>query len=1154
MGMQLPKNTKLSRLAAQRCGVVLFAALSTWFVASVRAAEPPVPPLIPVVREAITPEAIQAGKAEIEQAADVDAELKQKVLEAYTQAGTLLDGAAKSAAKVTFFQNQIDTVPAETDRINQELKALAQSTAKSPSQGESAEKLKTERIEKEAALAKAKEDLAAIDGEVARRVAADQDIRKLITDAKARLVKVEEQLRAPFAPETPPPLVRAQTASLLAERQSLEQAIAANDKELLAHSATADLLPLQQRYAAARVSRLEEEIKAWRQEESRQAELEAKGKANEARRAALDADPGLQELATANKRLAELAESAATKTRQEMATQESIKVELENLQKQFKGARERVDVVGLTNSIGQLLRTQRTELPDLERHYRETRARQSTVRTLQMELFDLQDSRSDARGLDEQVGSAIKQLGGIPKKVLPEEFEQTVREYLTKRQEYRDAAIKNHQECLRAMGETEVLQRQLIQETEEFASYLDERVLWIQSARVMTLKDVRLAAGVFRTGLCQDGWEGWEDVGTTWIHDAEVHPSAYAIVFVVLLAWLVSHQRIRRSLGKMGERAALSAQVKILPTIEALVATALVASAGPAIVYFLGIRLTLDLDAPAFARSVGTGMVAASWWWLPLALLSQLCRPKGLAELHFGWPAQGLRSLRRHLQWYALIGTPLLFIVSNLEAQGNERWQNSLGRLAFIGLMVLSGLFAHSVLRPSGATFRYFQTSKTANWLFRYRRLFYAMAIISAAILALVSLFGYYYTAFRLANRVRETVLLMLGLAVASALLSRWVLVVRRRLAMEQMRQRRVAAESTEIGANETPALASVPTAPVEQEIDVTAVTDQTRRFVNSLLFLVAVLMIWWIWIEVLPALAFLDRVPLWPVTTTVTETITSDEGATSVRSIERLDHASLADLGVAALILVVTVIAAKNLPGLLELSLPKLLPLDAGARYALTTLTRYVVVAAGVVAGCGAVGFGWSNIQWLVAALTVGLGFGLQEIFANFISGLILLFERPIRVGDVVTIDDVTGVVSRIQTRATTVTNWDRKDFIVPNKEFITGRLLNWTRSDQVNRIVINVGVAYGSDTEQARRLIEQVLREHPEVLDEPTPIVTFEGFGDSTLDLVVRCYLAKLDNRLQTIHDLHTAIDQVFRKAEIEIAFPQRDIHIRSGGLPLQ
>ena len=289
---------------------------------------------------------------------------------------------------------------------------------------------------------------------------------------------------------------------------------------------------------------------------------------------------------------------------------------------------------------------------------------------------------------------------------------------------------------------------------------------------------------------------------------------------------------------------------------------------------------------------------------------------------------------------------------------------------------------------------------------------------------------------------------------------------------------------------------------------------------------------------------------PLWPVTKTVTETIIAEDGATAIRTIES-PGISFGDLGLALLILLMTIVAAKNLPGLLEISIPQQLPLDAGARYAITTLTRYVVVAVGIVLACNTIGFRWSQVQWLVAALTVGLGFGMQEIFANFVSGLILLFERPIRVGDVVTIDDITGrrESNSIQTRATTVTNWDRKDFIVPNKEFITGRLLNWTRSDKINRIVINVGVAYGSDTEKARQLIEQVLREHGEVLDDPVPLVTFENFGDSTLDFVVRCYLAKLDNRLQTIHDLHTAIDQAFRKAHIEIAFPQRDIHIRTG-----
>ena len=128
------------------------------------------------------------------------------------------------------------------------------------------------------------------------------------------------------------------------------------------------------------------------------------------------------------------------------------------------------------------------------------------------------------------------------------------------------------------------------------------------------------------------------------------------------------------------------------------------------------------------------------------------------------------------------------------------------------------------------------------------------------------------------------------------------------------------------------------------------------------------------------------------------------------------------------------------------------------------TRLLRYAITAIGIIVTFGAMGLRWSGIQWLVAALSVGLGFGLQEIVANFVCGLIILFERPFRVGDVVTIGDQTGTVTRIQIRATTVTDWDRRELIVPNKEFITGKLINWSLSDPITRVVVPVGVAYGS------------------------------------------------------------------------------------------
>ena len=249
-------------------------------------------------------------------------------------------------------------------------------------------------------------------------------------------------------------------------------------------------------------------------------------------------------------------------------------------------------------------------------------------------------------------------------------------------------------------------------------------------------------------------------------------------------------------------------------------------------------------------------------------------------------------------------------------------------------------------------------------------------------------------------------------------------------------------------------------------------------------------------------------------------------------------------------MVFVLTLVSARNIPGVLEISILQRLPIEASVRYAITTIVSYIIVLVGLIVACGIIGIHWNQVQWMATALTFGLAFGLQEMFANFVAGIIILFERPIRVGDIVTVDDVSGTVSRVQIRATTITNWDRKDYIVPNKDFITGRVLNWTLSDQFNRIVINVGVAYGSDTKKTLEDIQRVAEEHPTVVDDPASIVTFEEFGASSLNFTLRCYIAMKDmpSRLQVVHELHMAIDEAFRKDNIEIAFPQQDIHIRS------
>ncbi len=162
--------------------------------------------------------------------------------------------------------------------------------------------------------------------------------------------------------------------------------------------------------------------------------------------------------------------------------------------------------------------------------------------------------------------------------------------------------------------------------------------------------------------------------------------------------------------------------------------------------------------------------------------------------------------------------------------------------------------------------------------------------------------------------------------------------------------------------------------------------------------------------------------------------------------------------------------------------------------------------------------------------------------------SGLIVLGERPIRVGDVVTVADITGTVTSIRARATVVTDFENKEVMIPNKAFITERVINWTLSNQTTRLLITLGLAYGTDVERAQRLMLAVVESNADVLRDPAPSVFFVGFGDSALNFEIRAFVDTLDKRLPVRHAIQVAVARALADAGIEIPFPQRDLHIRS------
>ncbi len=220
----------------------------------------------------------------------------------------------------------------------------------------------------------------------------------------------------------------------------------------------------------------------------------------------------------------------------------------------------------------------------------------------------------------------------------------------------------------------------------------------------------------------------------------------------------------------------------------------------------------------------------------------------------------------------------------------------------------------------------------------------------------------------------------------------------------------------------------------------------------------------------------------------------------------------------------------------------------DMGVRNSLNMAIGYVGLAIAVMVGIGALGLDLSNLAIIAGALSVGIGFGLQAIVNNFVSGLILLIERPVKVGDWVIIGNHEGTVKRISVRATEIETFDRQAVIIPNSELISQAVGNWTHKNRLCRVIIEVGVAYGSDTEKVREVLLACAADYPHALKQPAPYVVFRNFGASSLDFQLRCYLTDVDYFLSSSSDLRFAIDKAFREQGIEIPFPQRDLHIRS------
>ncbi len=1132
--------------------------------------------------KAITPTVIQERRQVAADSADLDDETKKKVDGLYAQALDNLNRIAEASSQVEQWSSQRESAPQQAQKWTEARKQVQESLDALPSDaskflpGLTLAELETEIARKKTELADRKAEQQAAAGQQDTRDNRRREIIALQNSAKQRADDLQKQLDAPPPAGEPAALTDARRLELRTRQQLLNSEGPLLQNELAAYDAEASVsfVRLTLEISNAEVALAEREIQLLEQKiAAKQAEAaqEAVAKAQaEARNATIAAHAPLKALADRNTKLTQDRDVLTEPTEKAQADLAETSAKLEEIEQSFSDIQRKVDQLGLTGPIGSLLRRERSTLPDLRRRALRVRERRSQIETEQFKKFQLEDERTklqaELTNREAKVSAIVDRAVSASSGVSDAEraaVKDAADGLLSSQDEYLNELIKQYESYLTTLDALELKEQELIRRTKVFGEYIDERVLWIRSND-----------GLFSTldvdssdwGLLQV--DSWGNLLQRLTQDAGEHMALFTLCVFLTGMLVVLRPRLRRELVSCGESARKGTCTAIVPTLRAAWLTVLLSLLWPGLLLLVGLRLAMIAGVSESGRAIGYGLQAVAIVGFSLELFRNVCRPHGLADDHFDWPDSSIVVFRNATPKLIALGLPIVFLTAALYQNDSDHRVDLIERLCFVlGTLVLA-VFLRRVLRPESGVLREYLEAHRGGWLDRLTRLWYGGSVLSPLVLGGLAAVGFYYTAYQLSWRLFATILLLVAVQLLRAFLERLLIVQQRQIRIEQIRQQRKEAEAraAEESGAEQPAvatpLASVPLDELRAEVE--ASTEQSRRLLRTALIMLSLVGAWVIWVDVLPALRFLDRWPLWSTTVEVTETESTTATAATPTGVspaatdpvtassdaprEEIVPVTIIHLTVAVLIAILTIAAARNVPGLMELWVLQKLPLDQSVRYAIRALTSYAIVLIGMIFSFKAIYVGWSQVQWLATALTFGLAFGLQEIFANFVAGLILLFERPIRVGDVVTVDDVSGVVSRIRIRATTITNWDRKEYVIPNREFITGRMLNWTLSDKVNRIVINVGIAYGSDTEQARDILLKICREHPLLLNDPGPNVTFEGFGDNTLNLVLRTYLPDLDNRLGTIHQLHTRINDEFNRAGIEIAFPQQDLHIRS------
>jgi potassium efflux system protein len=1081
----------------------------------------------PAASAVLNAESIKDRIAAVEARRDLDEPTRKRVADTYRQAITELERAASLRAENDAAARRAAETPGEIRRLERVLEQSQKVPVVVPESDAELAKLPTPQLEQRDTAAREAALEARRDAEDAERAAdegagATVGLRGRQERIRATLDLLRGDLTAAAPAGQPTALaearrqqVRARSAALQAELELIETQLAAQPGAQRVLELRRDLARQYAERGDANRRRVLAVLEQRRAED-----------ADRARAAAVDADKQyadqptvVRALAASNAQLAaEVAETAVAldRTLLEVSRLRSATAELDA---SLRLMERRAEARTLGREFAQALLDRLRRLPKPE-DFARTREERERL------LAQANDANVRSERALEQLGSVeaatarvLQAAGPLPE---PERArtEALVRDEVG-RQRVLLVRLDEQQDALvRALADVEEAEHELVVRTRAAQDRLLQLLFWVplNPINMQTFTNLQPALA---WNVSPDNWRGARE---TLAREGRRQAPLVALIALAVAALYAARGRLKRRLEGLSPDEMPRGAYRITHLLGALALT--LALALP-FALVLGTASWLLLQAPGaapFVTSLGIALKSTAQLYLTLYGFSWLFDRRGVAIRHFHWHGETMRGLQAALRRFTAFFVPLVFVITLNGPAAPQVNSESLGRIAFLVAMGWVAIFVWRLFRREAPLVRRLFDLRARSWLAKLHPAWFASLVLLPVAIGVLAASGFYFAAGFLFQRTMNMLLLGLAALMVYGGISLWVVMQRTRL---YRRQEQAGAEEhaapVEIGA------------PRPEAVDIAAIGEQASQLLNLLVTVLVLVGLWLIWEDALPALKVVGDFALW----TYVETV---DGEQITRPL------TLGGLGVAILVGVVTAVAVKNVGALLDIVLLQRLELQADATYAIKTVTRYAIAGIGIFVATGLIGVSWSKLQWLVAALGVGLGFGLQEIVANFVSGLIVLAERPIRIGDVVTVGDVSGTVSRIRARATSVIDFDNKEVLIPNKAFITERVVNWTLSSQVTRLLLRVGVAYGTDVEAAQRVMYQAVRANPDVLVDPPYSVFFMGFGDSALNFEIRAYVDSIDKRLRVTHALNLAIERALREAGIGIPFPQREVILRA------